>query len=439
MKTNKRIIFTLTLIILLITFPMVSFAHSGKTDSRGGHRDNKNKSGLGSYHYHHGMSAHLHPNGVCPYSGASTQTSNTVKSTPSPSIKVSNLSTTMNIGDISGFDAKIENTSNTNINVTSSNTEVISVNPDKTLSAKGAGTSIVTIGNDAVSKSFTITVKEVFATDLEISTNISKLQIDETLKIKANIMPNNTTNKNLTYESSDESIAIVSSDGTIRGISSGEVTIKVSTSNGLSKNLDIAIFEIFPDTIECDESINLIVGDSQDFKINILPENSNNKNFTVSCDNEKILKYSENKITAIKEGETSLIIETWNGVKKTIPVKVDIIPVEAIEIIDSTKYILSNVIDLSDEILLSTKISPSNSTYQNVIWNSSNLNVINIENNEFVVKGIGKTTLTCNTHNNIVDSIQIIVIDKNLILLISSCGTIIIICSVVFITKHKKK
>lgn len=42
-------------------------AHSGRTDARGGHHDYKNKSGLGSYHYHHGYSAHLHPNGVCPY------------------------------------------------------------------------------------------------------------------------------------------------------------------------------------------------------------------------------------------------------------------------------------------------------------------------------------------------------------------------------------
>lgn len=46
----------------------VAEAHSGRTDSGGGHKDNKNKSGLGSYHYHcGGYSAHLHENGVCPY------------------------------------------------------------------------------------------------------------------------------------------------------------------------------------------------------------------------------------------------------------------------------------------------------------------------------------------------------------------------------------
>lgn len=43
-------------------------AHSGRTDSHGGHKDNKNVSGLGSYHYHCGGNpAHLHENGTCPY------------------------------------------------------------------------------------------------------------------------------------------------------------------------------------------------------------------------------------------------------------------------------------------------------------------------------------------------------------------------------------
>ena len=49
---------------------IVAEAHSGRTDAYGGHRDNKNKSGLGNYHYHcGGHPAHLHTNGVCPYSG----------------------------------------------------------------------------------------------------------------------------------------------------------------------------------------------------------------------------------------------------------------------------------------------------------------------------------------------------------------------------------
>ena len=38
-------------------------AHSGRTDSNGGHYNRSD----GSYHYHHGYSAHQHKNGVYPY------------------------------------------------------------------------------------------------------------------------------------------------------------------------------------------------------------------------------------------------------------------------------------------------------------------------------------------------------------------------------------
>jgi hypothetical protein len=62
---NKKHLISAVILSLLIT---ISFAHSGRTDSSGGHKDNKNVSGLGSYHYHcGGYPAHLHTNGVCPY------------------------------------------------------------------------------------------------------------------------------------------------------------------------------------------------------------------------------------------------------------------------------------------------------------------------------------------------------------------------------------
>lgn len=71
-----------TFILSLFMVSTLSFAHSGRTDAAGGHRDNKNVSGLGSYHYHHGYPAHLHPNGVCPYSAAPVPSESSVSSTP---------------------------------------------------------------------------------------------------------------------------------------------------------------------------------------------------------------------------------------------------------------------------------------------------------------------------------------------------------------------
>lgn len=57
-------------------FIITTEAHQGRTDSSGGHRDNKNKSGLGYYHYHcGGYPAHLHTNG-CPYSNGYSSSNN---------------------------------------------------------------------------------------------------------------------------------------------------------------------------------------------------------------------------------------------------------------------------------------------------------------------------------------------------------------------------
>ncbi len=70
--------------VLPFSSAITAEAHSGRTDSRGGHRDNKNKSGLGSYHYHcGGHPAHLHPNGVCPYSGQSSSSGSAAQSSAS--------------------------------------------------------------------------------------------------------------------------------------------------------------------------------------------------------------------------------------------------------------------------------------------------------------------------------------------------------------------
>lgn len=66
---KKRVLIALLLISL---FAVSASAHGGRTDANGGHHDYQNKSGLGSYHYHHGYPAHLHPGGVCPYNSAAS-------------------------------------------------------------------------------------------------------------------------------------------------------------------------------------------------------------------------------------------------------------------------------------------------------------------------------------------------------------------------------
>lgn len=118
MKMRTRVLCVL-LTILIASFPILALAHSGRTDASGGHKDNKNASGLGSYHYHHGYPAHLHPNGVCPYGQSAVSSNNTstpassqsssTKSVSKPSFPVVVNGTNLNLTTSSYYPVVIDN------------------------------------------------------------------------------------------------------------------------------------------------------------------------------------------------------------------------------------------------------------------------------------------------------------------------------------------
>lgn len=66
MKRSSRAIIVALCLLLSAALPTVAIAHSGRTDSNGGHYNHS----TGEYHYHHGYPAHQHDNGICPYSSA---------------------------------------------------------------------------------------------------------------------------------------------------------------------------------------------------------------------------------------------------------------------------------------------------------------------------------------------------------------------------------
>lgn len=55
--------YTILAAVLAIVLVLPGSAHSGRTDSKGGHYNTE----TGEYHYHHGYPAHQHTGGYCPY------------------------------------------------------------------------------------------------------------------------------------------------------------------------------------------------------------------------------------------------------------------------------------------------------------------------------------------------------------------------------------
>lgn len=62
-KNVKKTFGFVVFLWLLVLGSTIAFAHSGGTDTKGGHYDHIG----GGYHYHHGYPAHDHKDGECPY------------------------------------------------------------------------------------------------------------------------------------------------------------------------------------------------------------------------------------------------------------------------------------------------------------------------------------------------------------------------------------
>lgn len=273
-RKNKGKLITITtiFIIFMLFATSLSYAHSGKTDANGGHKDNQNKSGLGSYHYHcGGYPAHLHPNGVCPYkSGSSSSKSSSSSSS--------------------------EKSSTTNKRSNSNTTTTTTTN--KTATPK--------IEVDSIS----------------IADKNSNLRVGDSIVVKANISPDNATSKTVTWTSSDSSVITIDSEGNLKTLKEGKAIIKATSSNEKSDSVEITVYPLV-ESIELNKNIGTIeTGTSTKIGIKVTPLNAK-CNLKWSSNNEDVLSIdSKGNITTKKAGRADITVETDNGKKDTVQVVV---------------------------------------------------------------------------------------------------------------------
>ena len=259
-KNVLKKIVAIIVVLILLCVPTVNFAHSGRTDANGGHRDNQNKSGLGSYHYHcGGYPAHLHDGGVCPYTS------------PAPALSSS------------------KSTSKTTTSTTKSSI------PSK-----------------------------VNVSSVEIDTDDVEILIGDSKKLKATVSPSNATDKTITWTSSNKDIVMVDSEGEIIALGVGEATIKVKTSNGKEDSIKVTVNPIKVTEINVSEKdVKLKVDETVSLSITVLPEDATDKTVEWSSKNEEIATVDNGIITALKAGETKIICESKDGIKAEVNVMVE--------------------------------------------------------------------------------------------------------------------
>lgn len=186
-----------------------------------------------------------------------------LKEVPEVQIEKINLSasnTTMKKGDSQKLNVEIypEDAKNHEIEFTSSNTKVLTVDNSGTVLAVGNGTAKITAKakENSVSSSLEIQVYTP-VTDLELNVEQLTMQEGDSFIIIPSIYPIDASNKNVKYSVENQTIAQVSSDGKITGKSQGTTTVTVTTEDGnITKTITINVVQrIGEDEINWDSSL----------------------------------------------------------------------------------------------------------------------------------------------------------------------------------------
>ena len=134
------------------------------------------------------------------------------------------------------------NATNKTLTWSSSNTSVATVS-NGVVKAVGFGTATITAkSNNGKTASCSVTVNPIQPTGIKATPETSTLYgLNGTVKLSANVMPSNATNKAVTWSSRNTSVATVSSDGTVKAVGYGTAVITAKTVNGLTSNCTINV------------------------------------------------------------------------------------------------------------------------------------------------------------------------------------------------------
>lgn len=284
------------------------------------------------------------------------------------------------------------------------------VNGDVT--AVGVGVAKIKVkGKNVTSNEVTVTVIDKFAvTGVKLNEPEKSLQVGDSFILTATVLPEDARDKTVTWSSDKESVATVK-DGVVTAVSPGTAIIKVTAGAGAfsatcSVTVEERIIEIteisYP---EDNQTINLKMGESYTIKVKVAPDNANEIlkvspaiNCPVTWKRAKVqgTPYWNVTVTAIyKEGRGSLAIDSKNYSTQCF-VSVTKVPVTGISL-----DVSETSMRVGQTLTLTPKVSPSDASIKDVIWDSSDKSVAYVSQSGIVTaKSGGKVFITAKSKDN---------------------------------------
>lgn len=323
---------------------------------------------------------------------------------PISNLDFSNTFSTIYIGDSKTVNTTISPSYATNktLKWVSSNSNVATVSSRGIVKGISEGSCTITAttkDGTNISKSLKINVKKHSVPISKITMSNKTIDEGQTISVSPTISPENANNKNLTYTSSNNSIATVSSNGVITAVSKGTCIIYATAKDGSNtrgKCIVVVNRPVTKVTLNA-HSINWNVGKSAHFYPTVTPSDASNVEVTYSSDNTSVATVDNNGLlTAVSAGTCTITCRAKDGSDAYDTCKVTVKqPIKKISLNGNDS------VNIGESIKLSATISPTNATNKNLIWSSSDTNIA-IVNSIGIVTGIssGKVTIKCSSKDN---------------------------------------
>ena len=259
---------------------------------------------------------------------AACQVTVTAAAIPVSGVSLNRPDLTLEVGASEVLSAAVapENATNKNVKWTSSDTSVATVDGAGKVTAVKKGTTTITATTEDGGKTAVcqVTVNDkppavVPVTGVTLDKTAHTLKVGETVALQATVTPENATNKNLSWSTSDSNFAKVDASGVVTAVAPGTATITASAGE-LSATCTITVEAEAPPPTPVtgvtlnQSSLSMVVGDSPVTLIaTITPADAANQALTWSSDNEAVATVSGGTVTPVGEGTATITVTTADG------------------------------------------------------------------------------------------------------------------------------
>lgn len=325
---------------------------------------------------------------------------------PVTGVTISNESMTVRKGQEFWLNATCqpENAMNKLIIWSSSDTSIATVDKNGKVTAVEPGDCVITATSQdsGVTARCSLTVTQPI-TGIFLNTNAKTILAGEKFVIIPTIEPLDADNKNVTYTSSDTSVATVDSDGIVTGVRGGKTVIIVKTEErGLIASCLVTVQEFVSSVNITQDSAQMNLGAVLQLQAEVLNETATNRKLTWSSTNNGIVQVdSTGKVTAVGMGTATIYAYATDGSGLYDTCQITVIkPVGSIVIQPS-----SVTVSEGKTARVTATVYPADASIQDIEWSSSDPTVATVDyNGEItgITKGICKIFATSSDGNNIV-------------------------------------